>query len=363
MKPGPECLAGVQVADDPAVILVDTPGIMLPRLKESAFAWRAALLGLIPDHRVSLPGLFAFALYVLAQEPNVTELKVTLGKEVLPIDSERRDGQRHDRGVRLQDAFSARKVAKQALQAIASVSHLREEAAQRLLGAAAAGGAPAEVSIEQGLRTAQQTCSSMARPEPGGIVEARSAETRDVQSRRSGAHAAAPRTAADMLALMQAEAPGGACEGQHTEHVGAATAHTRAQDAAARCTATSVRSRTLSDSVSVRQGAARAAEDGDGRSRRKAVPGVWEPFEAAIWHACAHDMLERMLTTHAAHATMYDARCNDAMQRVVRLVRAGALGALLFEGLHALATPTTGRPASQALRAVAARPRAAPARL
>lgn len=359
----------MQVADDPALILVDTPGIMLPRLKESAFAWRAALLGLIPDGRVSLPSLFAFTLFVLAQEPNLTELKATLSTEVLPIDSERRGGQRHERGVRLQDAFSARRVAKQALQAIASVSQLRVEAEQHRLNEVNAG---AEVQRAGGRpqRFLGQQDAALAGPNPArpasALAPGSSAGAHELESRDGaplGQRGAAPKTAADMLALMQADAPPVAC-GRQSAQQPAVPVGSSIRDLAV------WEPQPGSASTHAAVGAARD-RDGDAQRseasprQRKRPPGVWEPFHAGVWQACAGDMLDRMLAAGAGHAPTYDARCNDAMQRVVRLVRAGALGALLFEGMpaDAPAASAPARASGHMSRTRAPRPRPAPAYL
>lgn len=58
----------------------------------------------------------------------------------------------------------------------------------------------------------------------------------------------------------------------------------------------------------------------------------WEAYRGDVWHACAAATLQRLLGREGQHVAEEEAREHAAMERIVRLVRSGAFGPLLFEG-------------------------------
>jgi hypothetical protein len=105
------------------MLLVDTPGIMLPKLKPSLFAYRAALAGLVQEERVPLTSLFAHTLYVLAHEPNRGQLKLALSRKIAASEasgepqSSRRSASKFVKQGDVRTAYACKRVAKCILRA------------------------------------------------------------------------------------------------------------------------------------------------------------------------------------------------------------------------------------------------------
>jgi 50S ribosome-binding GTPase len=328
-------VAGFKVSESPMTVMMDTPGVITARIASSRFALRAALAGLIDEKHVALEDLFAFALYVLAQEPNVTELKVTVAHKVPPAAGAHKR-QQHARGgagvrrpaVALRDAYGARRVAKCVLQAQSDVAHLRAGDTHRAHGSAW----PGQEEAHGGRSRQVQSEIAGGRAHAGRPVAQR--EMGDARASDDGAPPAVPNVARDLLAQMgRGES---ATERTATHQVvgslaSAASRSGRSPDAAA-LSDEAASSASVIAAAPVRPSEASAAQQSTARVLN--VLPAWEAFEPDVWHACGHALLQRLLR---AGALEDPAVVRSAMERVVRLTREGALGRLLFEGRPGLA--------------------------
>ena len=314
------------------MLLVDTPGIVHVKASSPEFKLQAALANLIDQRNVALPELFAFALYVLAQKPNMPALKQTLARD-LPDTQGRQQGAIDYRAgpeVSLQDAYAARRVAKCVLQAIAEA-----EQQQHAWPASAAAHECSEGGrfsrTQPGHDRWQPAGSSEAPQNADAVREMRHAATRaqsmhscneHVQHRASTSKLAErlrkPRRAHELLEAMGMQQL-------------SAEIQNSGQPAAARHTQPLGIDRNLEPEDKKRDStAARHTPEACGYIAADVHirKGQWDAFDLQQWQYCSELVLQKLLNKHQASDT---AAVNAAMERVLRLLRQGALGQLMFQ--------------------------------
>jgi hypothetical protein len=369
LPPYTSIVTRVQISDDPVVLLVDTPGIMLPKLTDSAFAYRAVLAGLVDEKRVNLQKLFAFTLYVLGREPNTRQLRMVLARP-LPDSQEQnqcsgalkqrrqvqRTGSRTSQSlpaVALRDAFGARRVAKCILQSLSDIADLRHQLER---GTAFHGHSTTDDSVwpagdwrESSHRSAVEECD-LQPAVPGECLGNRVAEDArhaDTPSGgiRTGMPSAeppalppevGPRSAAHFLRLMETgkspEPPSAQASVQVLEGAQCVKGLVECSPAQVHAAGSLQErpDRRRMQALVVHGGHTRRTESNKVGSRASAWQ--WEPFNPDIWQECGDYVIRRLLQTRRKELADQDMQVTSAMERVIRLTRNGALGMLLFEG-------------------------------
>eukprot|EP00892_Ulva_mutabilis_P009935 jgi/Ulvmu1/7313/UM035_0102.1 len=306
----------MQVCDEPTILLIDTPGIMLPRLRESVFAYRVALAGLVQETQVSLSELFAFTLYVLSQHPNKGQLKFVLSRP-LPSEEGAQPG-RSNAGVaasshlhrspqgELRHAYASKRLAKCILQGV-------NEAFEAML-------AHSESSPDDQAVTQLQAPRTDAESGRNVIKKLR---TRPADSR--------PRYAHQYLNLMgstqdlqvsgaQDSAFGGDCD--HWGDVAEPYVPTSGQKSLSNTVHVS------SANVPERNHSSRHAEQ-----PRQRAPRSWLPYNSQVWAVCADRVLSKLLKVDnpTNKTKLQEEQVTSSMERIIRMARSGDFGPLIFE--------------------------------
>lgn len=302
----------VQVADNPTMLLIDTPGVMLPKLTASTFAYRVALAGLVQEARVPLSDLFAFTLYVLSQSPNKSQLKAVLA-EALPK-QHGQEGSKPAAGTQatIRRAYASKRFAKCILQAIDEVLEIRSK--QDVLTAA-----EAEPDIwSQHRSSCDPVNDSEAHPGspqlnqgPSGGGAVRQVEHAAVLQQLSANKR--PRLAGEYLAMLQSSSDPRESQGDTLSAN------------PFKCTA---------DANTAGQLPAVAASSSRNIQQLGApLSGGWVQFEDRVWSACGEILLRKLIkpSRPVPHWEPPPKQAQAAMEKVLRLVRAGHLGKLVFE--------------------------------
>lgn len=315
------------------MLLIDTPGVMLPRLTASLFAYRVALAGLVQETNVQLSELFAFTLYVLAQSPNKSQLKAVLA-EPLP-DPGAPDGSKPAAGTQatIRWAYASKRFAKCALQAIDEVLEVHSQHSMANDGAADVWSRHhrscddvSDSEVGPGDRLLNQRSIGAVRDRQHGHGSA-------LQQLRSSKR---PRLAGEYLALLQSRGDPGS---------NSTMRDARSVDPV-KCTA---------GADTVEQPPCMGASGAKNMWRHRApLSGVWGHFDDRLWSACGELLLRKLIKPSMPHGRWEPPAevLNVAMERLVRLVRAGHLGKLVFE--EPRPKPEKGPRAGGALRAAPA---------
>lgn len=312
----------MQVCDEPTILLIDTPGIMLPKLKESMFAYRVALAGLVQEAQVSLQELFAFTLYVLSQHPNKGQLKVVLSHS-LPSDDARKsrftDGvsssahlRRSPQGA-LRHAYASKRFAKCILQGV-------DEVLQAMTVA----------SID----TDNEDGDLDAAAEQHGMLNHRQDE-KMFQTEHISTHASRPHFAHEHLSLM-GSAPESSKYPAHASppDLPALDGHSTGKFdvPASRLDVASVKEDTNVKSTQPGERNSAAMQPLlVPRQRSSAKP--WMLYNSEFWAICADAVLRKLLKVGNADASdkLQNEQVTVAMERVIRMTRSGDFGPLVFE--------------------------------
>jgi hypothetical protein len=305
------------------MLLIDTPGIMLPKLTASTYAYRVALAGLVQETQVQLPELFAFTLYVLAQPPNRSQLKAVLAQRIPEEDFTASHGGKPGAGnqAAIRIAYASKRFAKCILQAIDEVvaAHGPRNASGYEAGDALA--TTADIwqqhaacsepeSEEQAPFRSEQAAQSLSGCDAVGSVQMTNQQ--DTSRRR-------PRLAAEYLAMMNSSSDqsDSANQALSLEPVSLSPLQ---QD------------KTGTEKLSAGRGDSTQGIWRSDVNRQQSVAG-WMPFDSGMWSLCGQILLYKLMKPNNASRGWEPrpAQANDAMERVVRLVRDGHLGRLVFE--------------------------------
>lgn len=301
----------LQLSDNPTMLLVDTPGIMLPRLTASSFAYRVALAGLVQETQVQLENLFAFTLYVLAQPPNRSQLKAVLAEPIPSLDGSDSQGGRREVGAQaaVRWSYASKRVAKCTLQAIDEVL-----AAYKLQASAENDIGPEQLAEDESdvWKSVGEGISDVNRP--AGHVGVSTGTSAGIQQSGSGERGR-PQRASEYLALIN---PGG----ETSVHVAPPVRphiqrhspnHWDSESAAQR-----------SDVVHVSKP----------RVVTRTLQGGWMQYESGVWSACAEILVRKLVKPPDRPVRGWEppeVQINAAMTKVVKMVRDGHLGKLVFE--------------------------------
>ena len=286
----------MQIADNPVIVVLDTPGIMWRSRGSSLREHRAVLAGLSSVDAGTLPALTAAVMYTLAQPPNTAQLRCLIARGHPSSRAQaRRQQRRHMVGLR--DAAAAYKIARCILKALDDIAPLRHEEGT-------------------GCPSSRQMCSPVVKNGAAGRA-------------RHGR----PQTAGAMLALLQASPDERDATRQATAGLGdqpsKISAH-QSTDLAAMDKIEEVQTDAVS-TTGAEDHAAAARQQRAPSHRSPATTWHWEPFDEQVWHACAEAALKHLLGS-GKRGEVAEEQANAAMLRIVRLVSAGSLGRLLFEG-------------------------------
>lgn len=321
-KPVCERSLRMQVCDEPTILLIDTPGIMLPKLKESMFAYRVALAGLVQEAQVSLQELFAFTLYVLSQQPNKGQLKVVLSHS-LPSDDARQsrftDGASSSAHLRrspqgaLRHAYASKRFAKCILQ---GVDEVLEAMTAESIDEDTESDDIDTPAVQHGMLNHRQD-DRMFQMEPTNTLGNRPHFAHEHlslmgsarESNEYPARASPPRVSA----IVDRHSTGGVdvsakrfCDLSLTEAANVTSTQPRESNSAAM------------------QPLLR-------RQRSTARP--WIPYNSEFWAICANAVLRKLLKIDHAGASdkLQNEQVTASMERIIRMTRSGDFGPLVFE--------------------------------
>lgn len=301
----------MQICDEPTILLIDTPGIMLPKLKESLFAYRVALAGLVQETQVSLQELFAFTLYALSQHPNRGQLKVVLSQPLPPDDKPGRFDDRVPSSAHMRrspqgavrHAYASKRLAKCILQGI-------DEAVEGMISAS---------TETDPVREDTQTMT-----EQQDIWSHRQDESL-VQARRSRAPRNRPHFAHEHLALMESDAePIG-----YVDQASSCSADTSVDDPLTEgCGPTAEGRHAMSTPEAPRV----LSPQSTGHSQRFSQR-PWMPYNSEFWGVCGDAVLRRLLKVDSLGGSgkLQREQVTSAMERIIRMARSGDFGPLVFE--------------------------------
>lgn len=309
----------LQVCDEPTLLLIDTPGIMLPKLKESVFAYRVALAGLVQEAQVSLQDLFAFTLYVLSQQPNKGQLKLVLA-QALPSDDALQFGQRtatvasnahlnRSPQGNLRNAYASKRFAKCILQGVDEAFQAISE--EMKSNAAAAGNTDEPMASTHLAHCADETV---------------------IVKRQRGAANQRPRYARQHLSEMgyqlgmpfggthehaDGSAPGihSPLVGLHAPKAGKTTQDNLDSTASAPVIGYSIKANKI--------------------PRRLATSSSkpWIPYNSQVWAVCADRVLSKILKVDSTgnNPKLQEEQFASMMERIIQMARSGDFGPLIFE--------------------------------
>lgn len=298
------------MTDDPALVLVDTPGIMMPKITESLFGYRMALAGLVPADRIDPFALIRFTLYMLSQPGNHDQLKLALARRAPTTASNTNT---------FEDADHTAPGRGRGNNGIASLWGVLQDGA---------GPRPRANSVmdHSQLRRLMQ-CKRIAK------VTMQALARRDAQMRRDEALDLASDEAAPSRRAL-----GGKFEALASEDV------ERQATASASGDGDGPRDQR---GTGLETGAARA----EGRSaRRQAADWMWGPFVPEEWDDCAQDVIMALSKQSDLDAEDADeVLAAQATNLLLRVVREGHLGSFMFEDMtFAHAQPGVRRVAASA---------------
>lgn len=296
------------------MLLIDTPGVMLPKLTASIFAYRVALAGLVQETQVELSELFAFTLYVLAQSPNQSQLKAVLAEPIPEQDAGTPQGSTQGTQAMIRYAYASKRFAKCILQSIDEVlaAYSSQNTPPDETGDGFSSGADHDVWSQQ------QTSCDVANDEaaharkkflPQGSSRVSKGTAEDVSAQQFSAKKR-PRLASEYLAMLHSS--NDPSENTSLEAVECAT--TDAHDTA--------------ELPAIPAGSLK-------KIREPGVPqsGGWMRFDDGLWSACADILLRKLIKPNRPFPGWEPPveQANAAMEKVVRLVRLGHMGKLVFE--------------------------------
>lgn len=282
---------------------------MLPKLKESVFAYRVALAGLVQEAQVSLQELFAFTLYILSQQPNLGQLKGVLAQP-LPADDVQ---QQKPSGIissnahmrrswqgSLRHAYASKRLSKCILQGVDEtfVGMLDQQAASQ---AADADPLKEEETGRGGTQILWDRTNSFS-------INAE--QLHDVTQHR-------PIFAHEHLSLL----------GAGLEQRSFALTQTSGQEATGENSETAF-------AVESQVHALKGSTQSKSRAMpHRPNPRPWMPYDSAFWAICADAVLRRVLKFDPTRRgeKLQAEQITALMERVVRMSRAGDFGPLVFE--------------------------------